>query len=316
MRLPVVRFTVQLTIALSALTSPNRAAAQAPVDSPSRQREPRRTGEIERKAEHYRDLASMQAQLEAEHRAEERHWLSRVAEGAPREEMEGLAEEEAEEATRHARLRGQYERLATRPWEPAPLGLPLPYPWDRDRDRDVLVAALRHLMDPEVRDDGELNAPNLPPVAAVPPGNGWPGEAVVLDEKTDRWPEDWKLDEGDRGKGWDEEAVSDWRRRNAGGPFLLGRLGFKTKKIVVANVTKLFDESVEQGVWFSDYVQRKHRGAGLTVIATLPGYSRDGNTAVLFLKSVTGNHNSFFKYLMAKSKEGWKVKRRSIHFNE
>src|SRR5262249_45388579 len=38
--------------------------------------------EMARRAWHYRDLAAMQARLEAAHRDEERRWLDRVAAGA------------------------------------------------------------------------------------------------------------------------------------------------------------------------------------------------------------------------------------------
>src|SRR5688500_7844698 len=148
MRVPRVRFTVRrlmvaaVSIAVLVLTidgllgrKHHRALAKSQARteiSPPERVEPRWTEEMVRKAEHYREMAAIQAELEASHREEERHWLSR--------EDEDTANSESNEAERHAQLRGIYGRLASHPGEAPPPDLPMTYPWDRERDRDVLEA--------------------------------------------------------------------------------------------------------------------------------------------------------------------------------
>ena len=277
MRLPRVQLTVRWLLVVVAILAGLAWAAR-----------------MARRVFHYRAQAVSQARLEAAHRLEEQR-LRTVGKGGfgARE----FAEYEAAEADHHGRLKQQYQRLATHPWEDAPPGLPLPYPWDRGRDRAVLDAALADLMDPKNPENG----------IDFRMASGRPCPEIVVGEPT--YPYLTHLPSDAEDATW-----SDLIRRNSGGPILLTGIGLGgNKRVRYDDPDRLSDASMNAGMSFPDYFQKRYPLACGYVWVTLPGYSSDGRKAAVFLFGGFNPHGQYWEYEMDRTDQGWEVRKRRHH---
>jgi hypothetical protein len=278
MRLPRVRLTVRwLMVAVAILAGLTWAWMMA------------------QRARHYYGQAEVQARLEATYRAE----AQRLRADPSGFDADVFAKSETKEANHHARLKEQYRRLATHPWESAPPDLPLPYPWDRDRDRAVLETALADLMDPKNPDNA---------IAFQANSGSYP--EVVVAEMTYSWLNDSQRDEG-------EEAWNDLLRRNSGGPILITGLGLGGKmRVRYDDPERLYEASANEGTDFRNYFQKRYPRACGFVWVTLPGYSRDGRATVIFFGAGDSPHGVDWTYDLERTNGGWEVRKRQHHIGE
>ena len=246
---------------------------------------------------HYRAQAEIQARLEANHRREEQR-VRTVGKGDLG--AKEFAEFEAAEADHHCRLKEQYRRLATHPWEDAPPDLPLPYPWDRDRDRAVLEAALADLMDPE----------NPENAVVFRMAGGRPCPEIVVGETTYPYLTHSPSDE--------EDAMSsDLIRRNSGGPVHITGIGLGgIKRLRYDDPDHLVDASPGARMSFPEYFQKRYPLACSYVWVTLPGYSRDGRKAAVYFFGGFSSHGQYWAYEMDRTGRGWEVRNRRYHLSE
>jgi hypothetical protein len=253
------------------------------------------------KSRHYAAQAAIQATLEAGCREEE----ARLKQEAP-----GFLDGEEfvlHESEDHAALRRTYERLASHPWERPPADLPIPFPWDRNRDREVIEAALEDLMDPR-----------NPENAITSSVNGPIGSEIVLNELTWRWSV--FLPREPRWEGLDgtvvDEAFSDLLRRNGGGAFPLSELALRGRwPIQYDDLNRLYIAAVDHEEPFWDYFHRCHPNARGCLWAILPGYSKDGRTAVVGF-AAPHPHGEYWTYTMHKTTKGWEITRREHDVRE
>jgi hypothetical protein len=246
---------------------------------------------------HYREQAENQGRQEASHRREIQRLrtVGRTELGA-----DESVKEEAERALHHARLKDQYRWLATHPWaEPAP-DLPLPYPWDRERDRLVLEAALADLMNPENPDNAiDFRFPG-----------GAPCPEIVVGETTYPYLTDSRSNEA-------SAAWNDLLRRNSGGAVLIAGIGLGgNRRVRYDDPDRLVEASVDAEMSFRDYFQKRYPLASGYVWVTLPGYSRDGRKATVFLTGGFSEHGESWAYEMDRTDTGWEVRDRGHHRGE
>jgi hypothetical protein len=252
------------------------------------------------KSRHYAAQAAIQARLETPSR-EEQARLKGVPHG-----FGYLAEPGPAESACHAELRRRYERLAAHPWETPPADLPMPFPWDRDRDRQVIEAALDELVDPR-----------NPENAISYPANSVARSEVVLGEMT--YPDgfaDCESSGQGTGRGVEDETRSDLARRNGGGGLPLKELGPGWRRpIRLDDLERLYERGIEAGEPFWDYFHRCHPNACGWLEVSLPGYSRDGRTAIVRFARPS-YHGEFWTYALNKNVTGWKVSRREHEMGE
>lgn len=245
---------------------------------------------------HYWTQAQNHARLEDKHRQEERRYRTLFGDHG----LDDIADSEAEEADRHGRLKTQYRRLATHPWEDPPPNLPLPFPWDRDRDRNVLETVLADLMDPGNPENAiDFRTPD-----------GAPCPEIVLGETNS--PRGGDSDDEDGDGAW-----VDFHRRNSNVPILMAGIGLGGfQKVHYDDPSRLFEQAMDTGMAFSDYFHKQYPLACNYARVTLPGYSRDGRRAVVSLSCGWGQHPVSWTYELELTDAGWRVKERGRHFSE
>jgi hypothetical protein len=249
---------------------------------------------ISPRARHYLERADYHAELEAHHRARATGVEREGRKGGPVTGLGGWLgeyEEESRLANHHGLLEGQYRRAAYVFWEQPPAGLPLPYPWNRDRDRRVYEALAKCLI------DDAMNPEN--------PRDECPANPVVV---MDRVTTDGFLES------WGEEDLSDLIlprrhvdafRRNDEGPIPLAEIGVFSSRVVIDDLDKLsFD------------VMNKHQSGVAFIRVSLPGYTRDGNTAVVAVSIAFDQHGSGEMFVLASSNGQWRVVDRELVLKE
>jgi len=101
-----------------------------------------------------------------------------------------------------------------------------------------------------------------------------------------------------------QEAFDDFKRRNASlsatPPLVLEKPTIYVKRSVIHSI-------FEHGFWNEFYNQ--YPGTGGFIDMSLPGYSKDRNTALLYLEMLSGGLNGSGELLLLEKKAGfWKVK--------
>jgi hypothetical protein len=213
---------------------------------------------------------------------------------------------EPQESERHADLQRRYERLAIHPWESPPADLPMPFPWNRDRDRQVIEAALDHLLDPR-----------NPENAIAYPANSGSGLEVVLGQMSysDHY-QGCRSNGEEKGRSAEDEARSDLARRNSGGGLPLDELGTGWRRpIRLDNLERLYEKGVDAGESLWDYFHQRHPSACGWLEVSLPGYSHDGQTAMVRFARPS-YHGEFWTYVLNKGEPGWEVRKRDHEIGE
>ncbi len=206
-------------------------------------------------------------------------------------------------------LHGLGANAATPPWfaddkEPEPRALK---PEEKRRDYAVIEAALIDMSDPKS------------PVNETIVRNGHIGKYIVLGPRTARTVSCLSssearaaLVEEEKNQVIPDEIGEDLRRRNPGAPASLE--DFRTEKApvrirdVYAELERAFDLEFAQKYW------EKYRDSWGYVYAFLPGYSKDGETAVVIFEAGPSPHGSEVTYFLVKSEGSWKVKWHNWHF--
>jgi hypothetical protein len=183
----------------------------------------------------------------------------------------------------------------------------MPFPWDRNRDRQVIEAALNDLMDPQNPENAiEFPAKNTSVID------------VVLDEMTYAWcdfaPE--KPRQVERDTIVINEAWSDLERRNGKSVFPVREIGLGVSWLIrYDDLDRLCATAIDKDEPFWDYFQQCHPNASGCLWVVLPGYSRDGRTAVVAFARPS-YHGQYWKYVLHKTQKGWEVNRRERDFRE
>jgi hypothetical protein len=187
--------------------------------------------------------------------------------------------------------------------EPEPRSLK---PDEKRRDYAVIEAALIDLTDPKS------------PVNANAVRNGRVGKYIVLGPKTSRTVRPLSremlphLAGEENGQTIPDEIGDDLRRRNQGGPASLADFHSDKAPVRIRDVYKELEGSF--GLEFAENFWERYRESWGYAYAYLPGYSKDGEMAVVIFEEGPSPHGSEVTYLLVKSGGGWKVKWRNQHF--
>ena len=181
-------------------------------------------------------------------------------------------------------------------------------PEEKKRDYAVIETCLIDLTDPKS------------PANKNSVKNGHVGKYVVLGPITSRSDgclsrEDLPslLEGADEGQKIPEEIGDELRQRNSGAPVSLA--DFRSSKTVIrirdpyAEFKESFDTLFAESYW------KKYPDSWRYVYAFLPGYSKDGKTAVVVFDTGPSPHGEEVTFLLVKSEAGWKVKWRNFHFS-
>ncbi len=194
---------------------------------------------------------------------------------------------EASLVVQHSRLRQQYRRAAIFFWECPPTGLPLPYPWNRDRDRRILEVVLLRLVDGATKPDSYFRRPESR------------NPAIIVDRLTTIGLfEDWYAPNILPSEFLRIDVAADLQRRNSEVGVPLTDFRFQTRQIVIDNL--------ESGGSFSTFSERYPDAVGF-VRVSLPGYSQDGNIAVVATTSAFTEHPSGTVYALELSGGEWRI---------
>jgi hypothetical protein len=179
-------------------------------------------------------------------------------------------------------------------------------PEEKQRDYAVIEAPLIDLTDPKS------------PVNANAVRNGRVGKYIVLGPKTsvsvhcltrEMLP---YLAGKKKGQTIPDGVGDDLRRRNQGGSASLADFHSDKAPVRIRDVDKEFDEFF--GLEFAEKFWERYQDSWGYAYAYLPGYSKDGKTAVLIFEAGPSPHGSEVTYLLVKSGGGWKVKWRNWYF--
>ncbi len=244
---------------------------------------------------YYLQRARFHAQIEMTHLSKVREVEMKLTDGGPvnKDLLSSLAEEEGQLASHHARLREKYRRVAFRCWERPPTDLPLPYPWDREQDRRVLETVLLRVIHDTTSSQTEDDRRPLNPM-------------VVVDDTTTIGPfEDWYDPHVVPGTVLPIQAASDLQRRNTEGPVSLSEIKPRNPQIVVDDLHRLGLNALE-----------KYPDAVTFVKVSLPGYSADGQTALVAVSIAFDQHGSGEVFALVRSNGQWQVAGSDLHVRE
>jgi hypothetical protein len=89
---------------------------------------------------------------------------------------------------------------------------------------------------------------------------------------------------------------------------------FRTEKAQI-RLRAVYEEFKDSfGLEFAEKFWEKYADSWGYVYAFLPGYSKDGKTAVVIFDDGPSPHGAQVTYLMVKAEEGWKIKWRNCYF--
>jgi hypothetical protein len=179
-------------------------------------------------------------------------------------------------------------------------------PQEKRRDYAVLETCLIDMNDPKS------------PVNKNSVKNGHVGKYIVVGPKTSRYvgclsrevlP---SLVDEELGQKIPEEIGAHLRQRNPGAPASLADFRSTSAVIRIRDPYAEFEDS--DGLGFARDYWDKYPDSWRYVYAFLPGYSKDGRTAVVVFDTGPSPHGAQVTYLLVKSEAGWKVKWRNSYF--
>jgi hypothetical protein len=169
----------------------------------------------------------------------------------------------------------------------------------QDRDREVLEASIDFLMDVKNKEDKDRT---LIVVDSTTTGNKDPLFETAL------------IVAGEAKGLYRREVGAAWSQRNSGPPVPTAAFRFRDRRIVIDDLDALAERS-GGGDSFAVAFLEKHPKARCWVAETLPGYSRDGRTAVVLFRIGPHPHGAAWLYQLALFQERWNVAwRRYIDF--
>ena len=183
-------------------------------------------------------------------------------------------------------------------------GLPQDEAGEKRRDYAVLEAALNDLCRPK-------NPEHKHRIQNV-----GPGKEVVINERTcvargfeDRWfdlgHENRNID-GDDSRSIPLDVQVDFKRRSKSPARSLADLKPANPNIIVHDLDRILDEDLNA-------TRRKYPNAWDHVWVYLPGYSKDGRSAIVVFE-LRGGHGGNWVYMLGKAERRWNVVWRHLHF--
>jgi hypothetical protein len=180
-------------------------------------------------------------------------------------------------------------------------------PEEKKRDYAVIEAALIDLTDPK----SPINKNFIK-------NRGIAGKYIVLGPTTSRYygclsreslP---LLEDKEKGQTIPDEIADALRQRNKEQPASLKDFRTEKAEIRLRDVYEEFKGSFEPE--FAGKFWEKYADSWGYVYAFLPGYSKDGKTAVVIFDDGPSPHGAQVTYLMVKTEQGWKIRWRNRYF--
>lgn len=167
----------------------------------------------------------------------------------------------------------------------------------QDRDREVLEIVLTDVMDPK-----------NPEYKGLEPGQ-LKCRGIVLHRMTELEDDFFlgpALKEIEEGGRLSKEVGKEWSRRNAGPQVPTKAFRFLNHDIIIDDIEAILEKSGGDFA-FAEAFWKKHPGTWGWVYPTLPGFSRDGKSAVVLMSDGPSFHGSVWMYKLVQFQDRWKV---------
>lgn len=181
--------------------------------------------------------------------------------------------------------------------------------WERRRDSAVLMAVMEDLLDPK-----------NPEYANFVRNRGAASEIVLSDRTVSREWIAFTFPDGSEAQGGDQadrllrsDLFADLVRRN-GDPVPMSDFGWRDSRIIVTDLDREMSDS-SGGLFGAMEFWERHPKSWGHVAVSMPGYSTDGETAIVVADGGPSPHGEWWVFLVKRTGGRWRVVDRTLDFS-